>query len=110
MLRTWTGTGEVRTSTGTSDGDALVAIRWGGAWYYPLYDGLGSVRRVVNSNQSATHTYGYDAFGNVTSQSESFANPYKYVGALGCYSADYTTGLLHDIEHGGDAQVARASG
>jgi hypothetical protein len=82
-------------TTGPSYGDALVAIRWSGAWYYPLYDRLGSVRRVVDVNQSAVGQYWYDAFGNVTSQSEAFPNPYKYVGALGYWSGDSTTGLQH---------------
>lgn len=30
-----------------------------------------------------------------TSQSGSTCNPYRYVGSLGCYSADTTTSLLH---------------
>jgi hypothetical protein len=81
-------------TTGPSYGDGLAAIRWGGAWYYPLYDGLGSVRKVVDWNQSLTHTYSYDAFGNVTAQSEAFPNPYRYVGYLG-YHQDSTTSLQH---------------
>jgi RHS repeat-associated protein len=73
----------------------LTAVRVGGAWYYPLYDKLGSTRRLVDANQTVTDAYWYDAFGSVTSQWGSTYNPYRYVGSLGYYSADTTTSLLH---------------
>jgi RHS repeat-associated protein len=80
---------------GSSYYSPLTAIRTGGAWYYPLYDKLGSTRRLADANQTVTDAYWYDAFGNITSQSGSTYNPYRYVGSLGYYSADGTTGLLH---------------
>jgi len=80
---------------GDSYYDPLVATRTGGAWYYPLYDSLGSTRRLINASQTVTDSYSYEAFGGITSQSGSTYNPYKYVGSLGYYSADATTGLQH---------------
>jgi RHS repeat-associated protein len=73
----------------------LTAVRTGGAWYYPLYDSLGSTRRVINASQTVTDSYSYDAFGNVTAQSGTTYNPYKYVGSLGYWSGDGNTGLQH---------------
>jgi RHS repeat-associated protein len=80
---------------GESYYDPLVAERVGGNWYYPLYDALGSTRRLINAGEAVTDSYSYEAFGGITAQSGSTYNPYKYVGSLGYYSADYTTGLLH---------------
>jgi RHS repeat-associated protein len=75
--------------------DPLIALRTGGEWRYPLYDNLGSTRRLINANQTATDSYSYEAFGGITAQSGSTYNPYRYVGSLGYYSADSTTGLQH---------------
>jgi RHS repeat-associated protein len=72
----------------------LTAVRVGGAWYYPLYDKLGSTRRLADANQTVTDAYWYDAFGNIMSQAGSTVNPFRYVGALGYYR-DLTTSLLH---------------
>jgi RHS repeat-associated protein len=80
---------------GSSYYSPLTAVRVGGACYYPLYDKLGSSRRLIDANQTVTDAYWYDAFGNITSQSGGTYNPYRYVGSLGYYSADTTTGLLH---------------
>jgi len=80
---------------GDSYYDPLTAIKVGSAWYYPLYDSLGSTRRLINASQTVTDTYSYDAFGNITSQSGSTYNPYKYVGSLGYWSGDGNTGLQH---------------
>jgi RHS repeat-associated protein len=85
----------------------LTAVRGGGARYYPLYDKLGSTRRLADANQTVTDAYWYDAFGNITSQSGSTYNPYKYVGSLGYYGADYSTGLLHLGARYYNAQVGR---
>jgi RHS repeat-associated protein len=80
---------------GDSYYDPLVAQRIGETWYYPLYDALGSTRRLVNAAQSITDSYSYEAFGGITAQSGSTYNPYKYVGSLGYNSSDTTTGLSH---------------
>jgi RHS repeat-associated protein len=80
---------------GDSYHDPLVALRTGGAWYYPVYDSLGSTRRLINAAEATTDTYSYEAFGGTTAQSGGTYNPYKFIGSLGYYSADYTTGLQH---------------
>jgi RHS repeat-associated protein len=79
---------------GSSYYSPLTAVRVGGACYYPLYDKLGSTRRLADANQTVTDAYWYDAFGNIMSQAGSTVNPFRYVGALGYYR-DLTTSLLH---------------
>jgi hypothetical protein len=60
---------------GSSYYSPLTAVGVGGAWYYPLYDKLGTTRRLVDANQTVTDAYWYDAFGNVTAS--------KYVPGTG---------------------------
>lgn len=80
---------------GNSYYDPLTATQVSSTWYYPLYDSLGSTRWLINASQTVTDSYSYDAFGNITSQSGSTYNPYKYVGSLGYCSGDGNTGLQH---------------
>jgi len=53
--------------------------------YYYLFDGLGSVSEVVDSNEATQNSYRYEAFGQVESSSENVTNPYRYVGAYGVH-------------------------
>jgi len=53
----------------------------------------GSPTLTMNG-QTSTDAYYYEAFGNITSQSGTTVNPFRYVGALGCYR-DLTSSLLH---------------
>jgi len=69
-------------------------MRRGGATSYYLYDQIGSTRKLVDSSETATDTYQYEAFGNLESSTGSTTNPYQYVGSLG-YHKDATSGLLH---------------
>jgi RHS repeat-associated protein len=82
----------------TLEGDSyyspLVSMKRGTATSWQLYDGLGSTRRLIDSNQAVTDSYSYEAFGDITASSGSTVNPYRYVGALGYYR-DATSGLLH---------------
>ena len=47
------------------------------------YDGVGSTVAITNSSQTVVNAYAYDPFGNILSQNEAFAQPFKYVGKLG---------------------------
>jgi RHS repeat-associated protein len=47
---------------------------------YYLYDGLGSVRALVNEAGSITDSYTYDAFGNLIAQTGTSDNAYRYRG------------------------------
>jgi RHS repeat-associated protein len=60
---------------------------------YFLYDGLGSTRQLLNSNQDVTDTYVYEAFGNPISDGGPTPNPYRYVGSLGYYQTG--SSLMH---------------
>jgi len=63
----------------------LVSMKRGGASYYFLFDGLGSVTEVVDGSENTQNSYRYEAFGQVQSSTENVANPYRYVGAYGVH-------------------------
>jgi len=63
----------------------LVSMKRGGASYYFLFDGLGSVTEVVDGSEATQNSYRYEAFGQVQSSTENVANPYRYVGAYGVH-------------------------
>jgi len=46
--------------------------------YYYLYDGLGSVRELIDSSQIIQNRYDYRAFGEIISETENVANDYKF--------------------------------
>ncbi|HEV2459024.1 MAG TPA: hypothetical protein VGS80_11745, partial [Ktedonobacterales bacterium] len=59
------------------------------ARYYYVYDGHGDVVALSDANGNVVASYGYDAFGALTSISESFTNgwtnPYRCDGETGLY-------------------------
>lgn len=55
----------------------------GSRWYHA--DWLGSVKILSDVNVNVTDTYNYDAFGNITNQTDPTHNPFRYVGQLGYY-------------------------
>ncbi len=59
-----------------------------GAYYY-LFDGLGSIVGLTDSNGTLVSTYQYDPYGNLTSSTGSVANPWRF--AAGYF--DSSTGL-----------------
>jgi len=63
----------------------LVSMKRGGASYYLLFDGLGSVTEVVDGSENTQNSYRYEAWGQVQSSSENVTNPYRYVGAYGVH-------------------------
>jgi len=52
----------------------------GGESYFYHPDGLGSITQITDSSKQPAASYGYDAFGNITSQTGSLTNPYTYTG------------------------------
>jgi len=60
--------------------------------YYYLFDGLGSVKEMVDSSENTQNSYSYEAFGQIKSSTENVTNYYKYVGAYGVHH-DSTPGL-----------------
>ncbi|MFI5934130.1 RHS repeat-associated core domain-containing protein [Actinoplanes sp. NPDC051494] len=67
----------------------LISLRSGGARYYYLVDGLGSVVGLVNSTATKVNSYSYDAYGVQLSATQQISNPWRY--ASGYY--DGSTGL-----------------
>lgn len=86
----------------------LVCQVYNNARYYPMYDGLGSTRQLLDADEAVTDTYTYEGFGNLMGSSGSTPNlakrrlhrgrrrrhggaawphlaTYRYVGSLGYY-------------------------
>jgi RHS repeat-associated protein len=59
---------------------------------YPLYEGIGSVRRLMDGAATVTDSYTFDAFGYQPSSTGTTPNPYRY-GAEWGYITD-PSGLL----------------
>jgi RHS repeat-associated protein len=79
--------------TYTAGGHLLSMTRVGGDTYFYHYNAHGDVIAVTDAQQNTVATYTYDAWGNILSQSGSFAeeNPYRYAG----YRYDKETGLYY---------------
>jgi len=60
--------------------DDPIALERGGQSYFYHTDGLGSITHITDSSKQTIAGYTYDAFGNITSQSGSLANPYTFTG------------------------------
>ncbi len=65
-------------------GLGLVArIKPDGTLHYYHPDFRGSVIAMTDANQTISHKYQYDEFGNLTNNQEADNNPFRYVGTLG---------------------------
>ena len=62
--------------------------------YWYLSDGLGSTTALVNSAETVTDTYAYEAFGNKVNTTGTTVNPYKYVGRSRYYADDESDLML----------------
>jgi len=76
-----------------TQGPMLISQRRGGNSYWYHDDALGSTAVVTNSDETATSTYKYYAFGDLRTSSGTLTNPFKYAGGLGYYD-DPDSGLL----------------
>jgi RHS repeat-associated protein len=93
-LRLSNGLNAIYVAEGGSYYSPIVTLRTNNANWTYLRDGMDNVRRILNDSQQVTDVYYYEAFGNITSQSGTTVNPFRYVGALGYYR-DQTTSLYH---------------
>jgi RHS repeat-associated protein len=89
-----TGLGQLTVSGQTTDfthfaNGAPLSERVGGSTYYYLHDAQGSVVGLVNSAGALVNRYAYDPYGNATTQTETVANPFRWIGAVW----DAATGL-----------------
>ncbi len=73
-----TGTAIARYTSGLGIDDWISMDRNGSSYYHQ--DGLGSVIGLTNSSQVLLATYRYDAFGIISNQAGSLANPYQFAG------------------------------
>ncbi len=78
----------------------------GSARRYYIYDGLGHTRLLVNNQATITDRYTYDAWGNITSQTGSTANPFRWNAAYG-YQYIPATKLYHVGAREYDPSVGR---
>lgn len=71
-------------------GGTLISERIGGASYYYIFDGIGSVVALVTATGTPVDTYSYDPQGNVRGTTGTLTNPFQYTGGY-----KDTTGLYH---------------
>jgi len=62
-----------------------------GTQYYYLYNGHGDVVQITDSAGNIVNSYEYDEWGNITSQTETIENEFKYAGQI----YDSETGLYY---------------
>lgn len=61
----------------------IARIKPDGTLHYYHPDFRGSVIAMTDANQTISHKYQYDEFGNLTNSQEADFNPFRYVGVLG---------------------------
>jgi len=74
-----------------SDIDEPLAALHGGIWKFYQADGLGSGTSLTSSTGILSDSFDYDSFGNVTSSTGTFAQPFRYTGR----EWDAETGLYY---------------
>jgi hypothetical protein len=64
---------------GTGIDEPLAAFR-NPTWEFYQADGLGSVTSLATTTGTVSDSFVYDSFGNVTSSTGSFSQPFRYTG------------------------------
>ena len=64
---------------GSAIDEPLAAYR-GGTWEFYQADGLGSITSLSTSAGTVSDSFVYDSFGNVSSSTGSFSQPFRYTG------------------------------
>jgi RHS repeat-associated protein len=81
----------VRDPNGT-----LIALRTGGASYYYLFDGLGSVTGLVDAAGKKVNSYSYDPYGMSRAKTETVDNSFEYTGGwLDGFTGLYKLGIRY---------------
>jgi len=86
---------------GPGTDEPIAAYR--GAWEFYQADGLGSVTSLSTSTGVVSDSFVYDSFGNVTSSTGSFVQPFRYTGR----EWDGETGLYYYRARYYDPQIGR---
>jgi RHS repeat-associated protein len=84
-------------------GRDLISMNRADANSYYLYDGLGSVKQMTDSNEAVVASYTYNSFGNVIASSGTIENNYKFTGE----QFDSSSGLLYLRARYYDSRVGR---
>jgi RHS repeat-associated protein len=71
--------------------DEPLAVNRGATWEFYQADGLGSITSLSTTTGTVSDSFVYDSFGNVTSSTGTFAQPFRYTGR----EWDAETGLYY---------------
>ncbi len=73
------GNALARYTQGPNVDEPMAELRSGSTTYYQA-DGLGSITSLTNPSATIAASYGYDAFGNLSTSSGSLTNSFRYTG------------------------------
>jgi RHS repeat-associated protein len=99
-------TGGIKLYVRTPDGRLIARVTPGYSSpdFYYHFDGLGSTRALTNSGGTVIDKYSYDAWGNVTHDYGTTAQPYLFVGQLGYYT-HYQDPMMNPFSSNSDKYV-----
>jgi len=75
----------------------LIAMTRGNQSYWYVFEAIGSVRQLTDTQSQVPDAYFYDAWGNELAIQGSTVNPFKYFGKEN-YKAGGKEGLMHSEE------------
>jgi RHS repeat-associated protein len=77
----YNGSNQLQRAYVTPGLDQNLSLTASGSTYYYLSDALGSIRQVLDSDESTQNSYDYEAFGSVHgSPTENIAQPFRFTG------------------------------
>jgi RHS repeat-associated protein len=83
--------------------DHPISISIDGVKYYYLYDGLGSVTELIDTDENVVNIYRYTPFGEALIRQETIYNPHQFTGRQ--YDAE--SGLYHYRARAYSADIGR---
>ena len=92
LLAVYNGSDQLLVRYKYAGGRLPVSFTYDSATWYPVYDQVGSLRAIYNTSGTKVHEITYDSFGNILSESGSFAGPIPHGFAGGLH--DRQTGLV----------------